>query len=60
MNSESAFCWSVAICVASIAGCVASVGIAEREKEKMMTAQQMCVARALTNSDRVDCLKVKP
>lgn len=48
---------AMAIIVASIAGCVASTNYFHDEREKGKTAQQICVEKAWTQADRIECLK---
>ncbi len=53
---------AMAVIVASIAGCVASTNYFHDKRDETKTAQQVCVEKAWTQADRIECLKagVKP
>jgi hypothetical protein len=48
---------SIALVIASIGGCIVGSRYVDAQKEKAMTPQQMCVQRALTQADRIECLR---
>lgn len=46
---------AVALAIASVGGCIVGTRYVDNQK----TPQQLCVERAWTNADRVECLKAK-
>lgn len=51
---------SVAIATVAVASCVALGNNAHHESQSKMTAEQLCVQRAMTQHDRMQCMGAKP
>ena len=54
---DTFWCWIICTAIVSVSSCTAIGAYARIEAEPRKTPQQMCVERALFNSDRLDCLK---
>lgn len=56
MNDNAVFAVIVASCMVSCTAC----SVTEKVLDAQQTPQQVCVSRAITQADRMQCLQVKP